>query len=208
MRKWSVALLLIVAWLPAVAAQNPAAAEKQESKEPADPGAKATKSESSSTADLKAFVLGTEDVIMIRVWREPELSGQFVIRPDGKISLPLVNEIQAAGMTPEKLAENIAEGLSKVMKRPEVSVSVQQVNSRKYFIQGEVFRTGAFPLIGPTRVLEALSNTGGFKDFANTKNIIILRGDQRLKFNYKEVIQGKKTEQNIFLERGDQIIVP
>jgi len=112
-------------------------------------------------------------------------------------------------LTPEKLGENIAEGLSKVMKRPEVSVSVQQVNSSKYFIQGEVFRTGAFPLIGPTRVLEALSNTGGFKDFANTKNIVILRGEgQRFKFNYKEVIQGKKMEQNIFLESGDQIIVP
>jgi polysaccharide export outer membrane protein len=150
----------------------------------------------------------TSDNDPLRVWREPELSGQFPVRPDGKISLPLVNEVVADGLTPEQLAETIAKGLSRYMTQPEVSVAVQQVNSKKYFIIGEVQKPGSYPLTVPTTVLEALVNAGGFRDFANPKKIIILRKGQRLKFNYKEVIAGKKMEQNIALENGDQIIVP
>jgi len=158
--------------------------------------------------DAKSFIIGAEDLLAIRVWREPELSGQFMVRPDGKISLPLVNEIQAAGQTPEQLANTIGQGLSKYMNHPEVTVSVAQVNSRKYYIQGEVSRPGAYPLVVPTTVLEALVNAGGFREFANTKKIIILRnGKERLLFNYKEVTKGKHTDQNILLQPGDQIIV-
>lgn len=158
--------------------------------------------------DPKTYVIGPEDVLFVAVWREPELSGDRAVRPDGKISLQLIGEVQAAGLTPEQLGANVAEGLSKYMTRPEVTVSVQQVNSKKYFISGEVLRPGAYPLLNPTTVLQALVNAGGFRDFANTKKIIILRGDKRFKFNYKDVIKGKNMEQNILLENGDQIIIP
>jgi len=161
-----------------------------------------------ATVDTKSFVIGPEDVLAIRVWREAELSGNFVVRPDGKISLPLVNEIQAAGLTPESLKVAIVQGLSRYMNNPEVSIAVTQVNSRKYYIQGEVQRPGAYPLVVPTTVLEALVNAGGFREFANTKKISVLRGGKdRHRFNYKDVTKGKHAEQNILLLPGDQIIV-
>jgi polysaccharide export outer membrane protein len=158
--------------------------------------------------DLKAYVIGPEDVISVNVWREPANSGQFTVRPDGRIAIPLVGEIQAAGLTPERLSAAIAEGLHKVMTHPEVTVGVERVNSKKYYIQGEINRPGAYSLAVPTSVLEALVNAGGFRDFANTKKIIVLRGSQRLKFNYHDVSKGKNMEQNIPLLPGDQIIVP
>jgi polysaccharide biosynthesis/export protein len=158
--------------------------------------------------DPKAYLIGAEDVISIRVWHEPENSGQFVVRPDGKVSVPLVGEIQAAGLTPEKLSANIAESLQKIMVHPEVTVGVEKVNSKKYYIQGEVNRPGSYPLVIDTTVLEALVNAGGFRDFANTRKIVILRGGERLKFNYHEVTKGKKMEQNVLVRPGDQIIVP
>jgi len=167
------------------------------------PGAPAT-----PVIDPKKYNIGAEDVLLIKVWREAELSGPAVVRPDGKISMPLVGEIQAAGITPESLSATIAEGLSKYMTRPEVSVSVTAVNSKRYFISGEVNRPGAYPLLIPTTILEALVNAGGFRDFADTKKIVVLRGTARRSFNYKEVIKGKKTEQNVLLEPGDHIIVP
>jgi polysaccharide export outer membrane protein len=161
-----------------------------------------------SLVDTKTFIIGPEDALFVRVWREPELSGQFMVRPDGKISLPLVNEIQAGGLTPEQLSSAITQSLSRYMNRPEVSVSVIAVNSRKYYIQGEVQKPGAYPLVVPTTVLEALVNAGGFREFANTKKIRILRNSKELlKFNYKEVTRGKHPEQNILLQPGDQIIV-
>ena len=158
--------------------------------------------------DPKAYIIGAEDVISIRVWREPENSGLFVVRPDGRVSVPLIGEIQAAGLTPEKLSASIAEGLQKVMVHPEVTVGVEKVNSKKYYIQGEVNKPGSYALVIDTTVLEALVNAGGFKDFANTKKIVILRGAERLKFNYHEVTKGKNMEQNILVKPGDQIIVP
>lgn len=164
-----------------------------------------------ATLDPKSFVIGPEDVLAIRVWRDPEVSGQVIVRPDGKITLQLLGEIQAAGLTPEGLTQQVFEGLSKLKKsidKSEVTVTVQAVNSRKYFIQGEVYKAGQFSLLVPTTVLEALGNAGGFREFANQKKIVIIRkGGQRFNFNYKEVIAGKKLEQNIQLQPGDQIIV-
>ena len=179
----------------------------------APPPAPAAPTESKPAAvvpriDPKAYVIGPEDVISVNVWREQANSGQFTVRPDGRIAIPLVGEIQAAGLTPERLSEAIAEGLQKVMTHPEVTVGVERVNSKKYFIQGEINRPGAYSLAIPTSVLEALVNAGGFRDFANTKKIVILRGTERLKFNYHEVSKGKNMEQNIPLMPGDQIIVP
>jgi len=157
--------------------------------------------------DPKTFIIGADDILQITVWNEPQLSRTYNVRPDGKISMPLINEINAAGLTPERLGATIAESLSSLMQHPEVSVAVTQVLSRKYFIMGEVQRVGAFPLTVPTTVLEALVNAGGFREFAKTKDIIIMRGTQRLHFNYNNVIKGKDLSKNIKVEPGDQIIV-
>jgi polysaccharide biosynthesis/export protein len=158
--------------------------------------------------DPNTYTIGPEDVLLVRVWREPEHSGSVAVRPDGKISLPLIGELQAGGLTPAALTTQITEALSKFLKRPEVLISVQQVNSKKYYISGEVGRPGSFALAVPTTVLQALTQAGGFRDFANTKKIIIMRGSERLKFNYKDVIKGKNMEQNILLYPDDHIVVP
>jgi len=174
-------------------------------------GAAATKtSTAASTIDPKSFVIGAEDLLQIQVWRDAEVSRTVLVRPDGKITLQLLGEIQAAGLTPEALTQVIYDSLLKLktLDKSEVTVTVMQVNSRKYFINGEVFKSGAYPLLVPTTVLEALVNAGGFREFANTKKIRIMRKGTVYHFNYKEVIAGKKMEQNILLEPGDQIFVP
>jgi len=158
--------------------------------------------------DPKTFIIGAEDTLLVQVWREPELSRPVLVRPDGKITLPLIREVQASGRTPDQLAGDIQKALADYIKNPEVTVTVNQVNSKKYYITGEVGRAGAFPLVVPTHVLDALTTAGGFREFANTKKIVVLRNGERLKFNYKEVIKGKNPEQNILLENGDYIIVP
>jgi len=195
--------LLAGAWCWPSWGQAPAGSQPEGAQAAAE-----TKDAEKSPVDPTSYVIGPEDILFVAVWREPELSGERAVRPDGKISLQLIGEVQAAGLTPEQLGTTVAEGLSKYMTRPEVTVAIKQVNSKKYFISGEVLRPGAYPLLNPTTVLQALVNAGGFRDFANTKKIIILRGDQRFKFNYKEVIKGKRMEQNILLNNGDQIIIP
>jgi polysaccharide biosynthesis/export protein len=157
--------------------------------------------------DPKSYVIGPEDILLIRVWREAELSGAVQVRPDGKITLPLINEVQAAGLTPEALKTKLVEALNEFINKPEVIVSVQSVQSKKYYITGEVNRSGAFPLVVPVTVLEALTNAGGFREFANLKKITILRKGKVLKFNYTDVIKGKNMEQNIPIENGDYIVV-
>ena len=158
--------------------------------------------------DPKSFEIGPEDILLIRVWREPELSSAVEVRPDGKISLPLIGEIQAAGQTAETLKAKVVELLSEFINKPEVMVSIQAVRSRRYHIQGEVTRPGTFPLVVPVTILEALTNSGGFKEFANTKKITILRKGKIIKFNYNDVVRGKNMDQNILLENGDFINVP
>ena len=158
--------------------------------------------------DPKSYIVGAEDQLMVRVWREPEVSGAVIVRPDGKITLPLIGEVQAGGRTPQQLEKEVTEKLSTFLTRPEVMVSVTAIRSKRYYIIGQVNRTGVFPLVVPTTVLEALSGAGGFQQWANRKKIVILRGNKRLKFNYKDVINGKSMAQNIYLENGDHIIVP
>lgn len=158
--------------------------------------------------DPKTYKIGSEDILMIKVWREPDLSGPVMVRPDGKISLPLVGELQAGGNTPEELSAQVTEALGKVMTRPEVFIQVQQVNSKRYYVSGEVTKSGVFSLVTSITVLEALSLAGGLREFANPKKIVIVRGNERLKFNYKEVIAGKNLKQNIMLQHGDHIFVP
>jgi polysaccharide export outer membrane protein len=158
------------------------------------------------------YVIGAQDMLDISVWREPDLSRQVPVRPDGKISLPLLNDVQAMGLTPTQLAAQITTGLDKFMTSPQVTVIVSQINSQRVYILGEVGRAGAYGLLPGMTVLQALSNAGGFTAFANQKGIYVLRQDgakqQKLFFNYKEVVSGKKPEQNIELKPGDTIVIP
>ncbi len=167
------------------------------------------KSDSASPAvDPKTYVIGAQDVLMIKVWREVDFTGPYTVRPDGKISMPLVGDVQASGLTPERLGEQLKQALSNFINSPDVSVSLQTVGSKKFYITGEVNRAGEYTLATPTKVFDALSNAGGFRDFANKKKIIIIRGTERIKFNYQDILKGKNLEQNIFLENGDTVVVP
>jgi polysaccharide biosynthesis/export protein len=174
---------------------------------PPPPNPAGTSENSPAAVDPNKYLIGPEDALFIRVWREPDFTGPAVVRPDGKITMPLIGELQAGGLTPLQLTKNLTESLTKLINTPDVTVVVTDVRSKKYYIDGEVNHPGSFPLITPTTILEALSNSGGFKEFANPKKIRILRGSKVLNFNYKEVTSGKKMEQNIFVENGDHIIV-
>jgi polysaccharide biosynthesis/export protein len=159
------------------------------------------------------FIIGKNDVLAINVWKEPDISRSIPVRSDGKISLPLVGEIQAAGETPLKLEQNIATRLKGFIEEPEVTVIVQQINSQKINILGMVTKPGTYPLVGSTTVLDAIALAGGFRDFAKQKSIYVLRQNSdgteaRLLFNYREVIKGRNTAQNIVLHPRDTIIVP
>jgi polysaccharide export outer membrane protein len=195
---------------PASRPANSPRVDQPSAAKPADDATKvdATRVTAPAAVDPHTFKIGAEDVILIQVWREPDFTRSAVVRPDGKITMPLVGEITAAGLTPIELGKSVGEALTKYLNNPDVNITVLQVNSKKYYIIGEVNRPGAFPLITPTRLLEALTNAGGFHDFANTKNITILRKGKKLKFNYKEVIHGEKMDQNIYVEDGDYIVVP
>jgi polysaccharide biosynthesis/export protein len=158
--------------------------------------------------DPKAYVIGAQDILNIKVWREADFTGSYTVRPDGKISMPLVGDVQASGLTPERLGEQLKQALSNYINSPDVSVSLQNVGSKKFYITGEVNRAGEYTLATPTKVFDALSNAGGFRDFANKKKIIIIRGTERLRFNYLDILRGKNLEQNILLENGDTVVVP
>lgn len=159
-----------------------------------------------------SYVIGAQDVLSISVWKDPELTQTVPVRPDGKISLPLLNDVQAAGLTPTQLKDQITEGLKKYVTDPIVTVIVTQINSQRVYITGEVAHPGAFPLLPGMTILQALSSSGGFTQFANLKKIYMFRtvnGKQvDFPFDYKEVIHGKKLDENVVLQAGDTIVVP
>lgn len=165
-----------------------------------------------SAAPDGSYIIGEEDVLNISVWKEGEITKTVPVRPDGKISLPLINDVQAAGLTPVQLGASITEKLRKFIADPQVTVIVAAINSRRIFIVGEVSRAGAFPMLPNMTVMQALSSAGGFSQFANLKEIYVLRNEDGkqsvIPFNYKEAIRGKRAEQNILLKPGDTIVVP
>jgi len=165
----------------------------------------------STTTDAE-YKIGPQDMVRIDVWKEPEISRTIPVRPDGKISLPLLNDVQASGLTTLELGKAIHDGLTKYLTNPEVTVTVTEINSRRVYITGEVTRAGAFPLLPNMTVLQALSSAGGFTQFAKLKSIYVLRneGGKQVKhpFSYKEVVKGKNREENILLQPGDIIVVP
>lgn len=160
-----------------------------------------------------SFVIGNDDHLAINVWKEPDFTRSIPVRSDGKISLPLVGEVQAAGRTPLQLEEEIANRLRNYITAPEVTVIVEQINSQKFNILGQVTKPGSYPLAIANTVLDAVAAAGGFRDFAKQKSIYILRqnaigSETRIPFNYKDVIKGKNPGQNIKLEPRDTIVVP
>jgi polysaccharide biosynthesis/export protein len=158
------------------------------------------------------YVIGPDDVLSIVVWREKEMSSEVVVRPDGKISLPLVNDLQAAGLTPEQLRSAVEKAAGKWVKEPDATVIVKTINSRKVSILGNVGKAGTYPLTGEMTVLQLIAQAGGLQEYADSKGITIMRKqdgrDVTLKFNYKDVVKGKNLEQNISLKPGDTVIVP
>jgi len=207
-RVWMLAavLLLPLSGLCAQEKTNP-----KESKAPASAAVEPPAAVKAATDDPD-YVIGADDQLNISVWNEPNISRTVPVRPDGKISLPLINDVQATGLTPMQLAMSIAEKLKKFLADPQVTVIVTGINSRRFYIVGEMNRAGAFPLLPNMTVLQALSSAGGFTQFANQKSIYVLRilegKSVKFPFNYKEVIKGNHPEQNIVLKPGDTIVVP
>jgi polysaccharide export outer membrane protein len=192
--------------LPLAAQAQPSAQGSQ------TPAGGADASAAQAAAADPSYIIGADDVLDISVWKEPDVSRSVPVRPDGKISLPLVSDVQAAGLTPSQLAADLTTRLKKFLNDPQVTVIVTAINSRRIYIVGEVARPGAFPLLPNMTVLQALADAGGFTTFANTKKIHILRminGKQtEFPFEYREVLEGNKTSENITLLPGDEIVVP
>ena len=154
------------------------------------------------------FVVGAEDVLGILFWRETDMSGDVTVRPDGRITLPLLGDLQAEGLRPDVLRDEIQKAATKYLTDPNVTVVVRTINSRKVFITGAVTMPGPFPLTGPRTVMHLIALAGGLSEYADSENIQILRGAKAFKFNYKDVSKGKKLQQNILLEPGDTVVVP
>lgn len=158
------------------------------------------------------YIVGDSDIIRVNVWKEPEVSQTAVVRTDGNISLPLINEVKVSGMTPLQIQNMVAEKLKGFLNNPQVTVTVVEIRSKRAFITGEVARPGTYSLNAQTTVLQLIAQAGGFTPFAKKDGIVVLRTEDgrqsRLKFKYNEVIQGKKTDQNIALHPGDTVVVP
>lgn len=159
------------------------------------------------------YVIGEDDVLEINVWNEQDMKQSLPVRSDGKITLPLIGDIQAAGQTPAQLQQAIAEKLKAYITHPDVTVMVAQMNSRKFNILGRVTKPGSYPLTATTTVLDAIAVAGGFQVFAKEKDVYILRKtpegrETRIPFNYKSVIKGNHPEENVVLEPHDTVVVP
>ena len=205
------ALILIGSIALAQAAPQPAASSASD-KTASDKTAsdKATNAVSTSQAGPE-YVIGPEDALHIAVWKEADLTASLPVRPDGKISLPLLDDVQAAGLTPKQLADSITEKLKKYLADPRVTVVVTQINSKRIYLVGEVMHVGATPMLPNMTVLQALSSAG-LNQFANTKRIYVLRTangkQQKLPVNYRKLVKGEQIEQNYLLQPGDTIVVP
>jgi polysaccharide export outer membrane protein len=210
---WLMLIVFVAAVIPAQAQED---TSKKQSTEASGSGrtssnAQTVEPKKPATEDPN-YVIGAQDVLDISVWKEPELSRTVPVRPDGKISMPLLNDMRAAGLTPLQLGAEITAGLKKFVTDPQVTVIVTTINSQRVYILGEVTRAGAYPLLPNMTVLQALSSAGGFTQYANLKKIYVLRVEEgkqiKHPFNYKDVLAGKASDQNIFVQAGDTIVVP
>ena len=154
------------------------------------------------------YRIGTEDVLGILFWREMEMSGDVTVRPDGMITLPLLGDVRTVGLTTDQLKDVLQKNAAKFLTEANVTVVVRQINSRKVYVTGQVGMSGAYPLVGPRTVVQAIAMAGGLTEYAKGDKILIVRGSMTFKFNYKEVLDGKNLAQNIQLQPGDQVLVP
>ena len=206
---WKTAIAVVLLGACAIAQEAPA------------PAATAPAAATEPTADKKAsteaatqspdYVIGPEDGLSINVWKEADLTASLPVRPDGKISLPLLGDVQAAGLTPLQLAGSITEKLRKFLADPRVTVVVTAINSKHIYLVGEVAHTGTLPMTPNMTVLEALS-TAGMNQFANTKRIYVMRSQngkqEKFPVNYRKLLKGEAMDQNYLLQPGDTIVVP
>ena len=199
----------------ALCAMVPAPLAAQSTRQPpsVNPGSAqpATPSVVPNDAVPKDYVIGVADVLSVVFWREKELSAEVLVRPDGKISLPLLNDVPAAGMTPQQLAAAVQQAAKKFVLDPGATVLVKEIHSRKVYVIGEVAKPGTFPLASEMNVLQAIAEAGGFVEGANKGDIVIVRNEsgkeRRYKFDYNDVVRGKNVQQNIRLAPGDTILV-
>jgi polysaccharide export outer membrane protein len=158
------------------------------------------------------YVIGPQDLLSVVFWRDKDMSADVVVRPDGKISLPLLNEVHAAGLTPEQLRVKLNESAAKYVEDPNASVVLKEIHSRNVFITGNVAKPSTYPLIGDMTVLQLIAMSGGLLEYADSGSIVVIRtvaGKQTFhKFNYKDVVKQKNTDQNILLSPGDTVVVP
>ncbi len=222
-------IVLVGSWAMTAAAQDtaPAPSDSSNAAQPVLPNPDSTKDEAKATplpaTDTPAtrvskivpegYVIGIGDALDINVWKENELSKAVAVRPDGMITLPLIGETKAVGLTPNQLQDQLAASLSKVLSDPQVTVIVVGINSLSYNIMGNVLKPGYYPLTHPLTILDAIALSGGFQSFAKQKKIYILRTgpngkQQKIYFNYKQVIKGVNMAQNIKLEPRDTVVVP
>ena len=184
---------------PAVQAQAPA-------------GAQAQTVPTTGIQPPAGYIIGARDVLSVIFWRDKDMSADVSVRPDGMISLPLINEVKAEGLTPDQLRDQVAQLAARYIADPTVSIVVREINSRQVFITGEVNKPGAYSLMMPTSVMQLISLAGGLREYAKTKDIVILRTESgkqtAIPFNYKDVMNRKKLTQNILLQPGDTVIVP
>jgi len=211
-RRGQLLALLAVFCLPAAAPQGAAPNKSAKAGDKAGTTTNAATAQAKEASEDSSFVIGAEDVLTINVWKEADISRTVPVRPDGKISLPLLNDVQAAGLTPQELAVSIRNGLKKYMDNPVVTVIVTTVNSRRIYVMGEVSHPGVVPLTHGMTVLQALASAGSFTQFANIKAMYVLRNENgkqvKYPFNYKAVVKGQNPEQNLELKPGDTIVVP
>ncbi len=197
------ASLLLSSVTLAMWAQNPAT-------EPPNKDDKSTSTAASPSASTSSYVIGPEDTVHVSVWKEPDLTATLPVRPDGMISLPLLNDVQAAGLTPMELATSITTRLKKYLADPRVTVVLTTINSKRVYVTGEVLHSGSITLMPNMTVLQALASAG-FTQFANTKKIYVMRTEngaqQKFPVNYKNLLRGDATT-NIILKPGDTIVVP
>ncbi len=201
-RPWQIALAVALVLASLASAQSAAPAPA------ADSASTQTSAASQAGPD---YVLGPDDVLHVAVWKEADLTATLPVRPDGKISLPLLDDVQAAGLTPKQLADSITEKLKKYIADPRVTVVVNQINSKRVYMVGEVAHTGPMPLLANMTVLQAISSAG-LTQFANTKGIYVLRTEngkqQKMPVNYKKLVKGEQISENYVLKPGDTIVVP
>jgi polysaccharide export outer membrane protein len=202
---------VVTVGMSAAYAQETKKETKTESK-PASVSEKPASGQSVAQVDPD-YVIGSEDLLMINVWREPEMSRTVSVRPDGKITLPLIGDFEAAGATPKQLQDRLSKKLQTLVTNPEVSVIVQEIRSKSFNVIGEVGHPGTFPLSKSMTILDAIALSGGFKDYAKPNKMYVLRRSPdgktvKIAVNYKKVVRGEAPEQNIELETRDTIVVP